>query len=362
MEITTIRQTEQQKNCFLANVVVIAAQYQFVPIFIFGIIYFTLMSDIKRVGDSGIHTVEGAVAGHKAALLSQQREKQQLEYEATKNKIKQENSSGVSRIDDKFSRSIETGEQVFRQKTIGLVTLDEFREARTVANNIIVDSKAENCLKESLQKEEEEKKLLKKQKELLSKKKMKQSLSFMQDDDDENSDSNAETEVDFVLNKKRNATCTTNTDNNSSSTLTFTNENKKMKKNPDVNTSFLPDKARDEFLEQERVRLKNEWIDKQERIKKEYLMVTYSYWDGGGHRKEVKIQKGYTIGKFLTVVKETLTKEFPELRGVSSDSLLYIKEDLIIPHVSISVYKICKNLLYACLFSTIVFLAAIHIL
>jgi protein FAM50 len=39
------------------------------------------------------------------------------------------------------------------------------------------------------------------------------------------------------------------------------------------------------------------------------------------------VKKGYTISKFLDKVRT----EFKELRGVSVDSLMFIKEDLIIP-------------------------------
>ncbi len=63
------------------------------------------------------------------------------------------------------------------------------------------------------------------------------------------------------------------------------------------------------------------------------LEITYSYWDGSGHRRTIEVPKGTTIGKFLEWVRQDLVTEFPELRSVSSDNLLYIKEDLIIPQV-----------------------------
>eukprot|EP01083_Nonionella_stella_P310462 1103042_1 len=46
---------------------------------------------------------------------------------------------------------------------------------------------------------------------------------------------------------------------------------KEVKKNPFVDTSFLPDKEREAKLKAERHRLKNEWITKQTDIKKELL-------------------------------------------------------------------------------------------
>ena len=81
------------------------------------------MSDIRRVGDSGVHTVEGAVAGRRAVTLANEREAQRQEYETLKSKIKEENSVGLGRIDDKFSSSSLVTE-VFEG---GLITADQTR-------------------------------------------------------------------------------------------------------------------------------------------------------------------------------------------------------------------------------------------
>jgi protein FAM50 len=63
----------------------------------------------------------------------------------------------------------------------------------------------------------------------------------------------------------------------------------KFRKNPNVDTSFLPDREREEAERKERERLRVEWLDKQEEIKKEEIEVVYSYWDGSGHRKSVTV-------------------------------------------------------------------------
>lgn len=47
--------------------------------------------------------------------------------------------------------------------------------------------------------------------------------------------------------------------------------------------------------------------------------------------------KKTTVGKYLELVKQQLVNEFSELRGVSAENLLYVKEDLIIPHVRVYV-------------------------
>jgi len=63
----------------------------------------------------------------------------------------------------------------------------------------------------------------------------------------------------------------------------------KFRKNPHVDTSFLPDREREEAERKERERLRLEWLEKQEAIKKEDIEVVYSYWDGSGHRKSVTV-------------------------------------------------------------------------
>lgn len=63
----------------------------------------------------------------------------------------------------------------------------------------------------------------------------------------------------------------------------------KLKKNPNVDTSFLPDREREEAERKERERLRVEWLEKQDQLKNEDIEITYSYWDGSGHRKTVTV-------------------------------------------------------------------------
>lgn len=65
--------------------------------------------------------------------------------------------------------------------------------------------------------------------------------------------------------------------------------NKTTLKNPNVDTSFLPDRNREEEERRIREQLRQEWLKKQEEMKKEDVEITYSYWDGQGHRKSVKV-------------------------------------------------------------------------
>jgi len=83
-----------------------------------------------------------------------------------------------------------------------------------------------------------------------------------------------------------------------------------------------------------REELRQEWAAKQEKIKSEEIDITYSYWDGSGHRRQVRMRKGNSIHQFLQRCLEQLRREFNELKLASVDQLMYVKEDLIIPHHS----------------------------
>jgi protein FAM50 len=38
-----------------------------------------------------------------------------------------------------------------------------------------------------------------------------------------------------------------------------------------------------------RKQLEAEWYEKQERIKQESISITFSYWDGSGHRRSIMV-------------------------------------------------------------------------
>ena len=95
-------------------------------------------------------------------------------------------------------------------------------------------------------------------------------------------------------------------------------------KNPDVDTSFLPDRQREEEENRLREQLRQEWVEKQEKLKNEDIEITFSYWDGSGHRRSVLMKKGNSIYQFLQKALETLRKEFHELRAVTADQLMYV--------------------------------------
>lgn len=107
---------------------------------------------------------------------------------------------------------------------------------------------------------------------------------------------------------------------------------KKIKKDPSVDTSFLPDREREEEENRLREELRQEWVEQQQKLKEEEIDITFSYWDGSGHRRTVRVKKGNSIYQFLQKVLELLRREFSELKTVMADQLMYVKEDLILPH------------------------------
>lgn len=71
------------------------------------------MADLSRYGSSGVHTVEGSVAGRRAARLTKQREQQQQEFEQRKQEIQRTNERGA-RIDQNFESHRDDDEAEFK--------------------------------------------------------------------------------------------------------------------------------------------------------------------------------------------------------------------------------------------------------
>jgi protein FAM50 len=302
--------------------------------------------------DTGVNTVEGNVAGSRAAGLTKRRAIEQAEFEERKRKIKADSERGKLGIDAKFDADAGTSveERDFRSRTVGLVTAEEFRRASAEVERARGrrgegifgeeggdDNKHEDADGggggggETAKTEDErirEEKIRKKatKKAMKEKKKRMAALSFAGDDEglDDYDDVN-----DIIIGGRSN-------DESAAAVTDVTKTNnviieKSILKNPDVDTSFLPDRERELRAHAERERLRAEWLNKQRSIKMEMLEITYSYWDGTGHRRTVQCRKGDTIGRFLELVRCELAREFREMTNVSSDALLYVKEDLIIP-------------------------------
>ncbi|KAM3911559.1 protein FAM50A [Leptodactylus fuscus] len=252
----------------------------------------------------------------RAMQLMKKREKQREQLEQMKQKIAEENVVKAN-INKKFSAHYDAVEAELKSSTVGLVTLNDMK------------AKQEALVKErekQLAKKEQFKDLqlkLEKQRERERKKEQKRkiaSLSFNVDDDDEEDDDEEDEEDEEDI------------EEDEPEKEELPKKKKKLGKNPDVDTSFLPDRDREEEENRLREELRQEWERKQEKIKSEEIEITFSYWDGSGHRRTVKMKKGNTIQQFLQKALEILRKDFSELRSAGVEQLMYIKEDLIIPH------------------------------
>ncbi|KAG6331480.1 hypothetical protein ID866_7612 [Astraeus odoratus] len=234
--------------------------------------------------------------GRREDALVKQRMQNREEYERQKQKLINETEKSRPSA-NKFVGQNDSMEDTLKNNTIGLVRLEDFQQRRKE----IEEAKAREAARTNELKEETKK--------VKKRKKTKATLSFAMDDEDGEGESSSRQTPDMG-------------DGESAPKRT------KFRKNPDVDTSFLPDREREEAERKERERLRQEWLRKQEELKSEDIEITYSYWDGTGHRKSVMCKKGDTIGSLL----EKCRQHFAELRGISVDNLMYVKEDLIIPH------------------------------
>lgn len=278
--------------------------------------------------EAGSRTVEGNTSGARAMRLEQQRLDDQASFESAKKRKLDETSHSALHIHGKFqsARMGTREEKAFKAKTVGLVTAEEFA-ALTNEQEGKGDNDRELTPDEKVAFEKKQRAAAKKKAKLSKKKKKERKqraalLSFGGDEeDDEDEEGNP-------------STSTTSTSITSTSIVNSkTKTNKASKKDPSIDTSFLPDKDREDAARAERIRLEQEWTDQQEHIKEQKLQITYSYWDGSGHRRTCTITKGDSVGDgFLEVVRKDLSRDFRELKNVACDALLYVKEDLILPH------------------------------
>jgi len=228
-------------------------------------------------------------ASMKIIMIEKQRDKEKKQFEESIKKMKEDAEKGLVSIDAKFTGMSDWIEENIKASTVGLVTLEDFKKKKLS----IELEEASNPLRRKEQSEPAKKRKTKI---------VKSKLSF--GDEEENIE-----EEDGVENE---------------------DSQKKLKvgKNPFVETSFLPDKEREENERKAREQLAWEWMKKQDVLKNEPLIIDYGFCDGTGQRRTSKVLKGSSVGRFLDVVKQ----ECKELRGVSVDSLMFIKDDYILPH------------------------------
>ncbi|CAK5029485.1 unnamed protein product [Meloidogyne enterolobii] len=216
--------------------------------------------------------------------LEKRRERAKEDIEKQRLKLEEEKKSFAAGISSKFTTNVDQIEEKFKASTVGLVTLDEVKERQ---NEIY-------SLNKELSKVTDDNE----QKPRFDRVVQKRVLSFKNFDDEE------EDEKPVVIVKKR------------------------LGMDPTVDTSFLPDRERDEQIQ----RIGAEWLEMQEKEKNEEIMVAFCYWDGSSHRRDFKTKKGTTIAQFLQKALDLFRKEFLELKLATVENLMFIKEDLIIPH------------------------------
>lgn len=259
--------------------------------------------------------------GNRIRMLEKQRENEIKEINKKKEKLKEEKKANVFSIHDKFQSVSDSSSSTSTQfQNVGLVSINDFHNNIKSQNNLN-DSKNINN-KRQTEKEIKKKSIVNKKLKITQKSKLSFELDDDGDGDGENNENNEENNENNEENKNDKENDEDNVNNNNNNKIKY------FGKDPSVNTDFLPDIEREELEKLEREKLAKEWLDQQERIKSEEFEITYSFWDGSGHRRSMKCSKGTTIERFL----ENARKEFKELRGVSVDKLMFIKEDIIIPH------------------------------
>lgn len=277
------------------------------------------------------HYKGAADEANRAMQLQKKREMAKEEMELKKKKI--EEDLKLSTLGNKFATHYDAIEAHIKSQTVGLVTLDQMKEKHEMAVREREKQLAQQNADKRIKQTEIKKELLEKRR------KQTQVLSFKFDEDDEEGDSDEEDDSKEEEEDKQQQTVkipgasSADSDSNSASETRFGPKKKrKMLKNPDVDTSFLPDREREEEEMRLREELRLKWQERQEKLKEEEIEITFSYWDGSGHRRTVKMKKGHSIYQFLQRCMEVLRKEFNELRSITADQLMYVKEDLIIPH------------------------------
>ncbi|XP_037036496.1 protein FAM50 homolog [Bradysia coprophila] len=267
------------------------------------------------------HYKGAASEAGRAMQLMKKREQAQQEIEFRKKKI--EEDLRINNIENKFASHYDAVEQQLKSSTIGLVTLDEMKAKQ----EDIVREREKKLAQKKEQKDREKLKALEaKQAEKNKQKQQIQALSFCVEDEESNDDDDHDDDDEEAQPKKPFKWIKDEDED-----LMATVPAKKVRKNPDVDTSFLPDREREERENKLREELRQEWVGQQATLKDQEITITFSYWDGSGHRRSVQMKKGNSIYQFLQKCLEVLRKEFSELKTVMADQLMYVKEDLILP-------------------------------
>ncbi|KAK6240819.1 hypothetical protein SCA6_006208 [Theobroma cacao] len=235
---------------------------------------------MSGMGDGYVGTAQDAV---RIRRLEKQREAERRKIQELKTKsASAKGQPGLLQFGSSTSEILETA---FKKETVGLVTREQYVEKRVNIRNKIEEEEKEKLQK--LQQEEEELQLQKRRKRKV---KGNSRLSFADDmENGSEEEEDAENKLDLTFELR-------------------------------VDEDDLS-------------------VNGRQRSKQSVKGCGNS---GFVNKSKLRVRKGDTIGEFLRAVQQQLAPEFREIRTTSVENLLYVKEDLIIPHQH-SFYELIVN-------------------
>lgn len=180
----------------------------------------------------------------RAMQLSKKRQQQQEDIEIKKKKIEEENK--MTSIDNKFQQHYDAVEQLLKTDTIGLVTLEDMKKKQ---EKMIEQRQQQLALERRAKLEEENERKEKKERQKTQIQKLSFAEEWDAENEDEDSDSDKESEEKNPKKSQEDEeepseekTDQAEDDVDESQPKEFIR--KRFGKNPNVDTSFLPDKER----------------------------------------------------------------------------------------------------------------------
>ena len=193
-------------------------------------------------------------------------------------------------------------EKLFASQSVGLLSREEYAEKQ---------AKIEREVRKEKDRKEREKRAKRERERLREAKKRKKTknlLSFASNEEEE------EEETDDAVEQKKKRTS--------------------VGAAPEALSEHLPNRKTEIEEEELRMReeLENEFKEKKQKQLEEDIGVTFSYWSSGGGRRCVKVKQKDTIRGFLKKAMKSMEDEFREFKAIDPSQMLYVKEDVIIPH------------------------------
>lgn len=208
------------------------------------------------------------------------------DFERQKAELAKDSERHSRKAGERFTSNTDSIEETLKKNTIGLVSAEDFKKKREELEELKRREVAKTCeLKADERKKKNDKKA-----------KVKATLSFSMDGNDGDEDDEKHGAPSTTKRKQHGQPSTLDPLNIHSADMF---KRKRLLKDPTVDTSFLPDRAREEEERKVREELRQEWLKKQEEIKQEEIEITYSYWDGSGHRRSVKVSNRERKPQFM---------------------------------------------------------------